>query len=124
VRCVDKVTRSYRVVSLYKFLRADSQRPDLRATEDGRRHIERMVTVEGWDRAVVDTQLDEVACDRARIFDAVHRGDPVVIPRWRFDHDSHIWTAEIGHIDWLVDGSVDWIRVTAEDIVTPAAGPW
>ena len=72
---------------------------------------------------MVDTQLDEVARDRARIFDDVHRGAPVTIPRWRFDHDSYTWASEISHVDWLVDGSIDWLTVDVDDIVTPAAGP-
>jgi hypothetical protein len=40
------------------------------------------------------------------------------LARWRLD--GQIWATEIDHVPWLVDGSVDWIAVTADDVVTPA----
>lgn len=53
------------------------------------------------------------------LYVALHAGEPVVIPRWRLD--GHIWAAEIDHVPWLMDRSVDWIALTADDVVTPAA---
>jgi hypothetical protein len=116
VRVVDLGTRSYRAVSLYRFLRADSQAyppdpHDIRLKFEGRDPIE------------VRTQIAEFVADRRRIYEAVHAGEPVTIPRWRVD--SHIWAAEVEHIPWLRDrdSGVDWFEVDVDDVVSPADGP-
>jgi hypothetical protein len=106
---VDPAARSWRVVSLYRFLRCDSQAADPDPSD---------LRLMFADPAVVREQFAELVADRRRLYDALHAGEPVVIPRWRLD--GHIWNAEIDHVPWIANHSVDWLRVTAYDVVTPA----
>lgn len=113
-RVVDVDARSYRIVSLYAFLRSDSQAyppdpNDLRLKFEGRDPLE------------IRCQIAELVADRRRIYEAVHAGEPVTIPRWRID--GYIWRSEVEHIPWMVDRSVDWFEVDVDDVVRPADGP-
>ena len=108
---VDPAARSYRVVSLYRFLLCDSQAHDP-DPDDLRLMFE--------DPAEVRRQFAELVGLRRGLYVALHAGELVVIPRWRLD--GYIWAGEINHVPWLIDRSVDWIQVTADDVVTRADG--
>ncbi len=113
VDVVDADARSYRIVSLYKFLLCDSQAyppdpNDLRLKFEGRDSLE------------IRRQIADLVADRGRISEALHAGEPVVIPRWRLD--GYVWRAEIEHVPWLIDRSVGWIEVSSDDVVRPANG--
>jgi hypothetical protein len=65
--------------------------------------------------------MEALVAWRADNLDALHADETVTIPADRLH--THIWYREIAHVPWLVDKSVDWLTVTADDVVTPTAAP-
>ncbi len=123
---VDEKARSYRMRSLYRYLRSDSEAHDPRkvpAMWGAARDYRLPITDDAAELAARDVAAQTVVDLRANCFERLHAGQPVVIPRWRLDVDGHIWASEYAHIPWMLDRSVHWLEVDADDVVAPVAGP-
>jgi hypothetical protein len=119
-RPVDQLAGSYRVVSLYRYLRCDSHR-----RPDGASFRPNLDAVDGLRARLFNALHAGRHCDDARVchdWDGV--GEPVVLPVWRVAADHFTWVDEIDHVPWMQPHSeVLWFEVTPDDIVTPAVCP-
>ena len=115
LKLVDPVTRAYRVTSLHSYLAADARRPDPDPNDP---RLPPADEVEQAERARVRAATIQL---RRRWAAALAAGEPLLVPAWRLTGGPT--AGEVSHVDWLADGSVDWLSVSSDDVVTPTRCP-